>query len=59
MVSLQSENSARKVHCLVGLEISKKIIYFFIVRLEIVYIFAAAKKYSKKVQRDFGMITTN
>jgi len=26
------------------------------VRLEIVCIFAAAKKYSKKVQRDFGMI---
>tara|TARA_B110001450_G_scaffold177907_1_gene166182 strand:- start:146 stop:274 length:129 start_codon:yes stop_codon:yes gene_type:complete len=32
---------------------------FFLVRIEIVYIFAAAKKYSEEVQRNFGKIFTS
>jgi len=35
---------------------NKKKVLFFIVRLEIVCMFAAAKKYSKNDQRKFGMI---
>tara|TARA_B110000971_G_scaffold12583_1_gene11766 strand:+ start:303 stop:470 length:168 start_codon:yes stop_codon:yes gene_type:complete len=47
--------SATAVHCL-GLEKELKKNIFFLVRLKIVFIFAAANKYSKKDQGDFGKI---
>ena len=45
--------SATAVHCL-GLEKELKKNIFLLVRLKIVFIFAAANKYSKKDQGDFG-----
>jgi hypothetical protein len=49
-------NFRQKVQVFLEVNKNKKKSFFFIVRLEIVCMFAAAKKYSEKVQRGFGMI---